>query len=95
MSLINISVCLTDIPKFKIKEAANGKKYINLCLSERREKGKFGETHALYVSQTKDERDHGDETVFVGYGTERHSSVVTAQDIENAPIAGSIDDLPF
>jgi hypothetical protein len=95
MSLINISVCLTDIPKFKIKEASNGKKYINLCLSERREKGRFGETHTLYVSQTKEEREHGDETTFVGHGTEYHSRHVTAQDIDDAPITGSIDDLPF
>ncbi|MDR0573024.1 MAG: hypothetical protein LBG96_03160 [Tannerella sp.] len=56
MGLINISVCLTDLPKDKIKLAANGKKYINLCLSGRKETGKYGETHTLFVSQTKEER---------------------------------------
>jgi hypothetical protein len=95
MSLINISVCLTDIPKDKIKEAANGKKYINLCLSERREKGKYDETHTLFVSQTKEERAANNSVVYVGHGTEYAPKPVTSADIDNAPVAGNTDDLPF
>jgi hypothetical protein len=95
MSLINISICLTDIPKDKIKEAANGKKYINLCLSKRKETGKYGETHTLFVSQTKDERDFNVQTVFVGFGKECVKQAVTAENIDSMPPAQNMDDLPF
>jgi hypothetical protein len=95
MSLINISICLSDIPKDKIKEAANGKKYINLCLASRKETGKYGETHTLFVSQTKDEREFNIQPVYVGSGKEYVPQVATAENIESMPAAKSMDDLPF
>jgi hypothetical protein len=95
MSLINISVCLTDLPKDKIKTANNGKKYINLCLADRKETGQYGETHALFVSQTKEEREARKDVVYVGSGVEYNPKPVTAQDIDNAPVSDNIDDLPF
>lgn len=96
--MINISICLTDLKDKcpdKIKAAANGKKYVNLCLADRKETGKYGETHSLFVSQTKEERDAGNETVYVGYGIEYKAKPVTAQDIDNMPSADDYDDLPF
>jgi hypothetical protein len=42
MSLINISICLTDLPKEKIKQAGNGKKYINLCVASRKGADAYG-----------------------------------------------------
>jgi hypothetical protein len=95
MSLITLSICLTDIPKDKIKEAANGKKYINLCLSERKKTGNYGETHTLFVSQTKDEREFKVEPVYVGSGKEYVQRVVTAESIDSMPPAQNMDDLPF
>jgi hypothetical protein len=95
MSLINISICLTDIPKDKIKQGANGKKYINLCLSKRKETGKYGETHTLFVSQTKDEREFNVQPVYVGSGKEYVQQAVTAESIESMPPAQNMDDLPF
>ena len=35
--LINASICVTDIPKSKIKLAENGKKYMNITIATRRE----------------------------------------------------------
>jgi hypothetical protein len=95
MSLINISICLTDTPKDKIKEAANGKKYINLCLADRRETGKYGETHTLFVSQSKDERGLNAPPVYVGSGKEYVQQAVTAESIESMQPAQTMDDLPF
>ena len=54
--MITISVCLSDIPKDQIVEAKNGKKYVNLVLDERREVGQYGDTHMLYMSQTKEQQ---------------------------------------
>ncbi|MDR0431179.1 MAG: hypothetical protein LBH58_11980 [Tannerellaceae bacterium] len=88
---------MTDLKRCpdKIKQAANGKKYINLCLAERKETGKYGETHTLFVSQTKEEREVGNEVVYVGSGVEFAPKPVTHQDINNAPVADNNDDLPF
>ncbi|MDR1340660.1 MAG: hypothetical protein LBK58_11510 [Prevotellaceae bacterium] len=96
MSLINISICLTDIPRDKIKQATNGKKYINLVCVDRKEKSKFDETHTVYVSQTKEERAAGAQTVFVGSGKEYVPQVITAESVDSMPpMSDDNDDLPF
>ena len=33
--LINASICVTDLPKSKIKLAENGKKYMNITIATR------------------------------------------------------------
>ena len=54
---ISVSICVTDIPKSAIKVADNGKKYINIVVASRQNEGKYGETHTVFMSQTKEERD--------------------------------------
>lgn len=70
--MINISICVSDLPKDKIKTAVNGKKYIDLCLVERREVSKYGDTHAIYLPQSREERERGDLKQYVGKGVERY-----------------------
>lgn len=84
MSLINISICLSDIPREKMKKAKNGKTYCNLVVAARREPSQYGETHTVYVSQDKDEREAKMEKVYVGGGKEfvAQNAPVTAEDIE-------------
>lgn len=89
--MITVSVCLSDIPKSKIVEAKNGKKYVNLVLDERREVGQYGETHMLYMSQTKEERQNKDKKVFVGSGKEYKFE----KRQEDAPDSDVGDGLPF
>ncbi len=89
--MITISVCLTDIPKSKIVEAKNGKKYVNLVLDERREVGQYGETHMLYMSQTKEERQNKDKKVFVGSGKE-YKFEKRQEDVPDSDVG---DGLPF
>lgn len=90
--MITVSVCLTDIPKSKIVEAKNGKKYVNLVLDERREVGQYGETHMLYMSQTKEQRENKEKKIFVGSGKEYkfEKKEEPAQDMEQES-----DGLPF
>ena len=95
MSLINISICLSDLPKDKIKQATNGKKYINLICASRKEVSQYGETHTVYVSQTKEEREANTPTVYVGSGKEYIPQVATPENVENMPTAEIFDDLPF
>jgi hypothetical protein len=89
--MITVSVCLSDIPKSEIVEAKNGKKYVNLVLDERRETGQYGETHMLYMSQTKEERQNKAKKVFVGSGKEYKFE----KRQEEAPDSDTGDGLPF
>lgn len=95
MSLFSISICLSDLPKDKIKQAANGKKYISLMCASRKETGLHGETHTVYVPQTKEEREAKTPTIYVGSGKEIVPQVTTPQRIEDMPSADDNDDLPF
>ena len=96
MSLITISLCVSDIPKDKIKQADNGKKYLNLCVSKRREIGQFGETHTVFISNTKEEREANAPTIYVGSGKEyAPPQPVTAENIDAMPVAETSDGLPF
>ena len=47
------SICLEDIPDECIAEAKNGKHYVRFTIAERKSAGKYGETHALYISRQK------------------------------------------
>lgn len=40
--LINVSLCVSDIPRDKIFVAENGKKYISICVSELRQPDQYG-----------------------------------------------------
>ena len=98
--MISLSICLSDLPKEKIQTASNGKKYINLVVDKRKEVGKYGETHTLYVSQSKEEREAKDDKKYVGSGKEY---VYNGQQNNDSKAPGhqaqeqeqSIDGLPF
>ena len=66
--MIVIDICLTDIPKEAITEGKNGKKYLKLVLNERKSEGKYGETHTLQLSQTKEQREAKASPVYIGSG---------------------------
>ena len=66
--MIVIDICLSDVQKELITEGKNGKKYLKLVLNERKSEGKFGETHTLQLSQTKEQREAKTPPVYVGSG---------------------------
>ena len=54
---VNISICLTDLPKEFIKTyEKNGKKYISLTVSKRKEADKYGNSHTVTVNTFKPEK---------------------------------------
>lgn len=53
------SICLTDIPKEAITTVANGKKYLNIEIHERREIGKYGDTHNIKIYIKPEQRVEG------------------------------------
>lgn len=95
--IINVSVCLTDLPKDKIKLAENGKKYISLTIRDLQTVDAYGNTHTLFVSQTKEEREAKANRTYVGRGKEVvfRAATPTIEDVESLPAAENLDDLPF
>lgn len=94
--LINVGICLSDIPQIAIKAANNGKKYLNICVAERRTPDNFGNTHSVYISQSKEEREQKLDKVYIGQGKIWKSQIVdTTEQINNLPPAPKVDDLPF
>jgi len=48
---INIDICLSDLPKEWIKKSdKNGKSYIKLTVSKKKEVDKYGKTHSVSVN---------------------------------------------
>ena len=99
--MITLSICLTDLPKEKIQTASNGKKYINLVVDKRKDTGKYGETHTLYVSQSKEEREAKYDKNYVGSGKEyvyngQQNNDSKVQPEQQTQVQQPIDDgLPF
>lgn len=97
MGLINGFICLSDIPKDKIRVSENGKKYLSVCIAERREPDKFDNTHTIYVSQSKEERDAKADKYYIGSGRAYNPQLTAAtpEAVEHMPAAEEVDDLPF
>lgn len=95
--LINVSICVSDIPRDQIKIAKNGKKYIAVCVSQLREPDSYENTHSVFMRQTKEEREAKVPRVFIGRGKAiNFSSIpVTAASVVDMPPADRVDDLPF
>jgi hypothetical protein len=55
----------------------------------------YGNTHTVYASQTKEEREANIPVTFVGAGKEFIPQVITAQSVDNMPVAYDTSDLPF
>lgn len=61
------SICLSDIPKEYItKSEKNGKQYLNIAVPKLKNKGKFGETHAISVSIPRDQRNPDEKPIYIG-----------------------------
>jgi hypothetical protein len=96
--MITISICLSDLPKDAIRASEkNGKKYMNLCVARRREASQFGETHTVFVSYSKEEREMGAPTIYVGSGKEFAPQTASPDDVATMEKATTeqYSDLPF
>lgn len=95
--LINASICVTDIPKSNIKLAENGKKYMNITIATRREPDKYENTHTVFMSQTKEEREARAERIYIGSGKGFNftPNATTPESVDQMPVASDTDDLPF
>jgi len=88
------SICISDVPRELLKKADNGKVYLNIAVSKRREPSQFGDTHNVIASVPADKRKEGDKPLYIGNMREHVPQVVSTQDVENMPSAEDTD-LPF
>ena len=95
--LINASICVTDIPKSKIKMHENDKKYMNITVAKRREPDTYGNTYTVFMSQTKDEREARANRIYIGGGKgfDFTPAATTPESVDQMPVASDTDDLPF
>lgn len=86
-----ISICLSDIPKESRTTANNGKIYASFVVDKRREPDQFGNTHTIYINQTKDERMAKKNKIYVGNGKE----YIFENREQQAPIQNNQQPEPF
>lgn len=92
--MISININLTDLPRHKIVKAKNGKSYINLIVAEMKQADQYGNTHTVFVSQSKEERAANEKKIYCGNGKQ----LAAMQPLEpvQQPINSSYSsDLPF
>ena len=98
MALINCSICLSDIPADRIKLFdKNGKKYLSIVVADLREADEYGNTHSIYISQTKEEREAREKRTYIGRGKAEvfNSQQPSIDEVAAMPPANFVDDLPF
>ena len=66
MAHLYLDLCLSDIPKDLIKEAANGKKYLKAIIRPRTEVDRDGYDHYVAAWIPKEKRNAGDRPAFFG-----------------------------
>jgi len=94
MAQLFLDICLSDIPKERIKRANNGKSYVKLNIGERRTADEKGYDHYVSVYVPKEERHEGDRTIYVGSGKLREPRAENSPRNE-APAQRGTDGLPF
>jgi len=97
--LIKLSIDLTAIPKDKIKDHTNGKKYVSIDCWVNDEVDRFGKNVSLNISQSLEERNAKSPKVFCGGGETKFGFEKSEQpkkmDRWDNPKDDSDDQIPF
>ena len=74
--MIILDIDFSAIPKDRLTEAKNGHLYGKVCLVEMKQPDNWGNTHTLYMQQTKEEREARADRIYIGkareYKEQRH-----------------------
>ena len=99
MEILTGSICLSNIPKEQMKKVMckDGVEriFLNVAVIEKKEKGKFGDTHFVSCSPKKEDRKENVNYIIGDLKRlEMTSNTPSTEQIDNAP---SVDDsdLPF
>ena len=103
MANFYLDICLSDIPKERIKTASNGKKYLKAIINPRREPDSDGYDHYIAAFVPKDERNEGEGPAFIGRAQDKNAQQARREQFygngqqraQAAPAQEETDDLPF
>ena len=73
MANFYLDICLSDIPKERIKTAKNGKKYLKAIINPRREPDSDGYDHYIAAFVPKEERNDGEGPAFIGRAQDKNA----------------------
>lgn len=101
--MINLSIDLSKIDKSRIKEGKNGQKFYSITVDSRKEKDQYDNTHTVYQTPTKEEREAKAPKVYIGNGKEfifnnqqqNNQQSTYATQVNSNPSPDTVDDLPF
>ena len=97
----NGSIDLTTVKeKNAFKKAENGRHYLNFTIVPLKEVDKFGNTHTVYVSQSKAQREAKEEKIYIGKCKEilfndSYNPPLTVSTVDDAVVVETENDLPF
>ena len=104
MANFYLDICLSDIPKERIKTASNGKKYLKAIINPRREPDSDGYDHYIAAFVPKEDRNEGDGPAFIGRAQDKNAQQARREQFygngqqpapAQQPAADGDDDLPF
>ncbi len=90
--IMHASICVSDLNPEDLKQTSNGKKYLNITMSARKEVDQYGNNATVYLTQSKEERTEKKEKRYIGNA--KHI-LFTGNAPENAPTAESFNNTPF
>lgn len=96
--LISASINLSKIDKSKIIEGKEGAKYLNIQIALNDQADNYGNTVAITINQTKEEREAKMPKIYLGNGKVVWTSNNQNPPIQSTPTSANIpveDDLPF
>ena len=107
MYSLDLNILAIPANKLKVRKLKNGDKaaFCNLILAERKEEDQYGNTHTVFISQTKEERDAQTPKIYIGSAKLIGAETATANPFANLEptektaetekTATINDDLPF
>ena len=97
--LINATINVEKIDKSRLFKGEKGT-YLNVVVSELQQPDQYGNTHSVYMQQTKEERDAKEQKIYLGNGKALNFDSGQPQPSQAAPQSNESDNsdsssLPF
>lgn len=64
--IIRTTICVSKIPKEKVRDHENGKKYLWISLLDNREQDQYGNDGIVTIDLSKEEREKGAKAIIIG-----------------------------
>lgn len=93
--MLILDICLSDIPAAARRKAKNDKFYTNMVIDEMKKPDDYGNTHTVYMQQSKEERQAKTPKVYVGKAKEIVFNQTPNTAPQYNPDQDEENDLPF